>query len=378
MNVGKAYDKIIDEYAMIYGKNPEYKYFLDQFTATVKKGKILDLGCGTGDPVAKELVKRGYDVIGVDCSRKMIEAANDNVKKGVFILGDMADLELEEESYDGICALFSFIHLRKKELEKLMKKLQKSLKPGGAILIGVREGNLDGKTKMLGEGMYMHEFTEDELRILLSGLTITLFDKREFHPSGEAKEEHIFAMATKPDYHEEANEIEEIIKKEQLTHHSQEDDAMFENLLKQVVSDGRGEKEPLFSFYEKADSQQDKNAGQAEDIDEFVKEIEEPKKAKQKPKTAVQEKEGFKDLLDQLIAEAENEPVEPEEEDDEEEEMKKKARSPLDDENHPLNRILGEEKPKKKSKKEKEKEKKKDSKKSYGLIRIRFGSSKGR
>ncbi|HAT9115196.1 TPA: methyltransferase domain-containing protein, partial [Legionella pneumophila subsp. pneumophila] len=34
------------------------------------KGKILDVGCGTGEPMAQFLIKQGYEVTGIDASHK--------------------------------------------------------------------------------------------------------------------------------------------------------------------------------------------------------------------------------------------------------------------------------------------------------------------
>jgi ubiquinone/menaquinone biosynthesis C-methylase UbiE len=45
-----------------------------------KKGRVLDIGCGTGRE-AFALAKRGYQVVGIDISHKEIEIARDEAKK---------------------------------------------------------------------------------------------------------------------------------------------------------------------------------------------------------------------------------------------------------------------------------------------------------
>jgi SAM-dependent methyltransferase len=75
MNAGKSFDRLVERYYATYGANEEYNYFLEEFVDTLKRGKVLDLGCGAGMPVAKTLVGHGFDVVGVDISKKMKAAA---------------------------------------------------------------------------------------------------------------------------------------------------------------------------------------------------------------------------------------------------------------------------------------------------------------
>ena len=58
------------------------------------RAKILDLGCGTGNPIAKYIVQRGYCVTGVDQSEKMLEIAKNVVPEAKFIHGDMLNIHL--------------------------------------------------------------------------------------------------------------------------------------------------------------------------------------------------------------------------------------------------------------------------------------------
>jgi 2-polyprenyl-3-methyl-5-hydroxy-6-metoxy-1,4-benzoquinol methylase len=49
---------------------------------------VLDLGCGAGVPVAREMIARGFKVTGVDISAQQIEQARRNVPEAQFIEGD--------------------------------------------------------------------------------------------------------------------------------------------------------------------------------------------------------------------------------------------------------------------------------------------------
>ncbi|MBN1792796.1 class I SAM-dependent methyltransferase [Candidatus Woesearchaeota archaeon] len=348
MNIAKAYDKLLGRYQDAY-QETEYQYFLDQLMTKVKKGKILDLGCGNGEPASKYLEIRGYDVVGVDFSKKSIAEAHKNVPGAMFLLEDMRDLELEPESYDGICALFSLSHLKKKDIEKMTKKIHEALKDDGAMLLAVTEGDYDGKKKLLGEEIYLKEFSEDELRILLHEFDITLFEKREFKPEEGEPETQIFMIAAK---NKPAVQTEDPFaamlrqhrrnkQEEKGTAEPATDD--FENVLDKVIDS----QETKFSTaFTALDDEKPKDQEKEGDLLFEVPKDLAPTRSRA-PGT------GFKDLLDELLA------AEDERGTDEDKEEER------DDEDHPLNKVLSEEDD------DKDKKKGKDSKKN-GIFRIRF------
>jgi SAM-dependent methyltransferase len=97
----------------IRGRNPseyEPEYF-DRFLAGVRPGgAILDLGCGTGHPVANYLLERGFRVTGVDSAPSLIALARRRLPAGEWLVGDMRTLDLGRR-FDGILAWYSFFHL---------------------------------------------------------------------------------------------------------------------------------------------------------------------------------------------------------------------------------------------------------------------------
>jgi len=67
---------------------------------------ILDVGCGTGNHAA-ELIKRGYDVVGVEPSEPMASFA---VKKGIdVVLGKVLDLPNFNNKFDAVISMFTVI-----------------------------------------------------------------------------------------------------------------------------------------------------------------------------------------------------------------------------------------------------------------------------
>jgi ubiquinone/menaquinone biosynthesis C-methylase UbiE len=106
----------------------------------VKKGtKVLDLGCGDGTTAVPE-AKRGADVLGVDISRPLVEAANRRAKElGLANLsvreGDASDLQgLENGRFDLVVSIFGAMFAPKPF--GVAKEMVRVTRPGGRIVMG--------------------------------------------------------------------------------------------------------------------------------------------------------------------------------------------------------------------------------------------------
>ena len=68
---------LYERHAHVYdrerGRGLRERAWLDRFLAHVPTGgTVLDVGCGTGEPIARYLTGRGLAVVGVDASPSMI------------------------------------------------------------------------------------------------------------------------------------------------------------------------------------------------------------------------------------------------------------------------------------------------------------------
>lgn len=94
-----------------------------------QKGKLLDIGAGTGDFLALAKAK-GWDTIGTEPSQKAKSIA---LKKGVSF-SDATEV-LEKNSFDVITMWHVLEHVP--DVEKQIKELKRLLKPEGTIIIAV-------------------------------------------------------------------------------------------------------------------------------------------------------------------------------------------------------------------------------------------------
>jgi 2-polyprenyl-3-methyl-5-hydroxy-6-metoxy-1,4-benzoquinol methylase len=131
-------------------------------------GHILDLGCGTGLPLAKYLCERGFRITGIDAAEELIAMANSLAIKGAeFIAGDFLDF-VTAEKFDGILAWDSLWHFPKAQQRSLYPKLVSLLQPNGYLLF--THGNVDDEhvSPMMGEPFYYSALSEEEVRKQLS------------------------------------------------------------------------------------------------------------------------------------------------------------------------------------------------------------------
>lgn len=107
-------------------------------------GPVADLGCGAGAH-ALELARRGYDVVGIDGSRRMAEvgrarAARDGVD-ATFDVHDVGEpLRFGDSSLGGVLAIHVIQHLPNPAA--FVAEIRRCLRPGGHLLITapVRDG----------------------------------------------------------------------------------------------------------------------------------------------------------------------------------------------------------------------------------------------
>jgi ubiquinone/menaquinone biosynthesis C-methylase UbiE len=139
-----SYDKIAEKYVVhIYNElkdKPLDCELLDKFVERVKdKGLVCDVGCGPGH-VARYLFERGVNVCGIDLSQGMIEQARLLNPEINFHQGNMMSLDVSNESFAGITAFYSIIHIPRQEVVDALLELRRVLKPKGVLFLAFHIG----------------------------------------------------------------------------------------------------------------------------------------------------------------------------------------------------------------------------------------------
>ena len=111
-----------------------YAHWLRRLTRRLTPGaRVLDLGCGNGIPVARELSGR-FAVTGGDLSPVQIERARALVPGARFVCADMTSVEFEPASFDCVAAFYSIINVPVSEQLELYRRIASWLSPGGWLL----------------------------------------------------------------------------------------------------------------------------------------------------------------------------------------------------------------------------------------------------
>jgi SAM-dependent methyltransferase len=106
---------------------PLYRHFLPLLP---DRGRILDAGCGSGRD-AKAFSALGHQVTAFDASPALIALAERNLGQPVHCLR-FQDITWQD-SFDGIWACASLLHVPAVELPDAMQRLCRALEPGGIL-----------------------------------------------------------------------------------------------------------------------------------------------------------------------------------------------------------------------------------------------------
>lgn len=182
----ETYNKTAHKYASSHQDIVPIKELLDEFIKNLSGPKILDVGCGPGRDV-KYFSDQGLEPIGIDLSKALLTKASEIAPNAKFIEMDMRNLAFEKESFDGIWACASFLHLPKKEASIALAQFYRVLIKGGILSISVKAGQGERfveKDEYLGFSKFYSFYSEDEIVALINSqgfkiLKITIDKKKD-------------------------------------------------------------------------------------------------------------------------------------------------------------------------------------------------------
>lgn len=139
-----SYDVVADDYTARIAAELQHKPFdrllLDEFAEQVRDlGWVADVGCGPGH-IARYLHDRGVRVVGVDLSPRMIECAQTLHPTIQFQQADMEALPVPNETWAGIAAFYSIIHVPRDRVVATLREFRRVLRPRGLLLLAFHLG----------------------------------------------------------------------------------------------------------------------------------------------------------------------------------------------------------------------------------------------
>jgi len=176
--VKKGYDKIAVEYQTDRQTFDNMKELEELASLLPKRAKVLDAGCGAGVPAAKFLADSGFEVVGIDFSENMLKLARKNVPNATFIRKDMTKLDFADNSFDGLTALYSIIHVPREKHDLLFESFHRILKPEGIMLVCMCPDEWEATTEYYGTNMFWSHYSpEKSLQLVKDADFQTIFDK---------------------------------------------------------------------------------------------------------------------------------------------------------------------------------------------------------
>lgn len=130
-------------------------------------GRVLDIGCGAGEPIAKYVIDRGFALTGIDSAPAMIERCVMRFPGAAFHVADMRTLALGE-TFDGLIAWDSFFHLTRDAQRAMFAVFEAHATPGAALLFTSGPSDAEAIGTFEGEPLYHASLDAAEYERLLA------------------------------------------------------------------------------------------------------------------------------------------------------------------------------------------------------------------
>ncbi|WP_457662993.1 class I SAM-dependent DNA methyltransferase [Sinorhizobium medicae] len=162
--------------------------------------RVLDLGCGTGVPTARQLVASGFEVVGIDLSGGMVKLARECVPGATFHQMDIADLRpggpRELGQFNAVAAFFSLLMLPRAEIPLALLTIRNLLVPGGLFALSMVEADVDDfSIPFLGNNIRVSGYLREDLRAIIAEAGFQIVEETSYSYAtavGVPPEEQIF------------------------------------------------------------------------------------------------------------------------------------------------------------------------------------------
>ncbi|WP_106639991.1 class I SAM-dependent DNA methyltransferase [Allosphingosinicella vermicomposti] len=172
------YDRTAHVWDAARSKSLFERKWLDRFMSLLPQaGTILDIGCGSGEPIARYFIDSGFAITGIDASPALIAMCKHRFPEQDWHVADMRALHMNAR-FDGLIAWHSFFHLSRDDQRKMFALFAAHINPKGILMFtsGPQDGESIGEWQ--GEPLYHASLSPDEYRELLAANGLTVVDHR--------------------------------------------------------------------------------------------------------------------------------------------------------------------------------------------------------
>jgi SAM-dependent methyltransferase len=156
--IGKRYDESFVERDV---QLAEGSWLIQQLP---EGARVLDLGCGSGLPTAKQLLDAGVAVVGIDESAVMVELARRQAPGGEYLHQDLRAFD-DLGEFDAVVAFFALLMLPREDIPPLLEKIRAHLRGPKLLLVSMVHGDFDSfPISFLGAQTNVSAYPPDKLR----------------------------------------------------------------------------------------------------------------------------------------------------------------------------------------------------------------------
>ncbi|MFJ3076539.1 class I SAM-dependent DNA methyltransferase [Pseudomonas sp. NPDC087029] len=161
------YDRNASTWNDLRGNRLIERKWIERFHALLQPtATVLDLGCGSGQPVARFLIESGLSVVGVDSSTQMIALCTAQFPNQHWLQADMRTLDLARQ-FAGILAWNSFFHLKPDDQRQMFAVFQRHAAPGALLMFTSGPSHGEALGEFQGETLYHASLDPQEYRARL-------------------------------------------------------------------------------------------------------------------------------------------------------------------------------------------------------------------
>lgn len=154
---GNSYDNIAKGFAKMRDSfNTEQKYLDMLINMIPEASHILDIGCGSGFPIADYLTGKNFHVTGIDASKKLLDIAKKKCPKMSALHGDIRTVKFNQ-TVDAIVEWWCLFHISKSDHELMISRFSQWLKPGGILEFTSGDRDFEARdTNMLNQELHFY------------------------------------------------------------------------------------------------------------------------------------------------------------------------------------------------------------------------------